>query len=161
MTDDLAAFPSTIELSRTQPPRRYTRRTDLIALHGEPPSGIATGEGETLAPGITLLPSGLAGRVGAGARVIPVYSLGTGTQPLVPTGRVLIRFNEGEPVETHRRAIEDAGYRLAGSLPYARHAAWVESPEGAAPALRDLPRLESLPGVVQVEPEMAGRRATR
>ena len=161
MTDDFAAFPSTIELSRTQPARRYTRRADLIAIHGALPSGLAAGEGETLAPGITLLPSGPAGRVHSGARVTPVYVLDTGAQPLVPTGRVLVRFAEGESAEGHRGDLESAGYRLAESLPYARHAVWVESPQGWGAALRDLPRLDSLPGVVHVEPEMVGRRATR
>ena len=161
MTDDLAAFPSTIELGRTRPPRRYARSADLIAIHGALPSGLAAGEGETLAPGITLLPSGLATRVASGVRVTPVYVLATGTQPLVPTGRVLVRFAESESAEAHRRDIESAGYRLVESLPYARHAVWLESPQSWGAALRDLPRLESLPGVVHVEPEMVGRRATR
>ena len=34
-------------------------------------------------------------------------------------------------------------------------------PQGWGAALRDLPRLEALPGVVHVEPEMVGRRAAR
>jgi hypothetical protein len=161
VTDDLAAFPSTIELSRTQPVRRYTRHTDLIAVHGPLPGGIAASEGETLAPGITLVPAALAAQVGPGARVSPVYVLRSGGQPQVPTGRVLVRFAEDEQAEAHRDDIERAGYRLVASPGYAPHAGWVESATGPATALQNLGRLESLPGLVHFEPELVGRQARR
>lgn len=161
MTDGLTAFPATIELSRAEPPRRYVRRPDLFAIHGELPDGIGAADGEPLAPGITLLPVALFNRIGEGARVTPVYSLGAAGHPLVPTGRVLVRFSEADQAETHRDAIERAGYRLVGPLAYAPHAAWVDSPDDAAHALGGLARLEGLPGVVHVEPEMVGRRASR
>lgn len=161
MTDGLTAFPATIELSRAEPPRRYVRRPDLFAIHGELPDGIGAADGEPLAPGITLLPVALFNRIGEGARVTPVYSLGAAGHPLVPTGRVLVRFSEADQAETHRDAIERAGYRLVGPLAYAPHAAWVDSPDDAAHALGGLARLEGLPGLVHVEPEMVGRRASR
>lgn len=161
MTDVLAAFPATIELGRAQPPRRYVLRPELIAVHGNLPSGVAAAEAESLAPGITLLPATLAGRVGTGAQVTAVYSLGSAGRPLVPTGRILVRFGESGRAEAHRDAIERAGYRLVEPLVHAPHAAWVDSPDGPASALRGLGRLEALPGVVHVEPEMAGRRTTR
>lgn len=161
MTDDLAAFPETIELGRAQPARRYVRRPDLLAIHGPLPSGVAEADRESLAPGITLVSPALASRAGEAAQVTAVYSIGAGGQPLAPTGRVLVRFGEAERAETHRDAIERAGYRLAESLAHAPQAAWVESPDGAARALRDLARLEAVPGVVHVEPEMVGRRAHR
>jgi hypothetical protein len=161
VTDDLAAFPATIELSLAQPPRRYVRRPDLLAVHGELTGGSGAAEGELLAPGITLLPVALLNRVAEGARVTPVYSLGAAGHPLVPTGRVLVRFSEADQAETHRGAIERAGYRLVGPLAYAPHVAWVDSPDDAAHALGGLARLEGLPGVVYVEPEMVGRRASR
>jgi hypothetical protein len=161
VTDGLTAFPATIELSRAEPPRRYVRRPDLFAIHGELPDGIGAADGEPLAPGITLLPVALFNRIGEGARVTPVYSLGAAGHPLVPTGRVLVRFSEADQAETHRDAIERAGYRLVGPLAYAPHAAWVDSPDDAAHALGGLARLEGLPGLVHVEPEMVGRRASR
>ncbi|MFL5493809.1 MAG: hypothetical protein ACJ8DC_05410 [Gemmatimonadales bacterium] len=161
MREDLAAFPQAVRASLTQPARTYTRVTDLLAVQGAIPDSLRPLVTRELAPGIGLIPADRAPQLPQTARITPVYALGPAGSPMVPTGRVLVRFGEGERAESQGGAIERAGYRLVAALPYAPQAAWVESPAGPARGLSELARLEAIPGVVSVEPEMVGGRAAR
>jgi hypothetical protein len=91
-----------------------------------------------------------------------VYRRVDGGGIAVPTGSVLVRFAEGEPVERHRRALEGAGFELVESLAYAPHAGWVRAADGTiVDALVGLSRLEDLPGIENVEPQMLSERRPR
>ncbi|HAZ43592.1 MAG TPA: hypothetical protein DDW76_16925, partial [Cyanobacteria bacterium UBA11369] len=68
---------------------------------------------------------------------------------------VFIRFAEKVDVESHREAIEQAGYQIAQTLSYAPHAAWVRAQSGKiSDALTGISKLEAIPNVENVEPQM-------
>jgi hypothetical protein len=84
----------------------------------------------------------------------PVYAI-QGGSPAVPTGRVLVRFEEHLSAAAQQLAISTAGYLIEQILPYAPHAAWVTSASGEIQAaLNAIPRLEALANVVNVEPQL-------
>jgi len=84
-----------------------------------------------------------------------VYGLQPSGLLAVPTGRVFVRFAEGVKAESRRQEINRAGYELIESLSYAPHAAWLRARSGdIADALAGIPRLEQLPDVENVEPQM-------
>ena len=65
-------------------------------------------------------------------------------------------------LEERRAEIEAAGYEMAQALDYAPHAAWVRARSGRiADALNGLRRLEAIPDVENVEPQMLTPRAAR
>jgi hypothetical protein len=133
---------------------RYARDDELVAAHGAPPSG---GEGapiSTLEGGsITVWRAGEA--PGPADRLGPVYRAGPGGPLAVPTGRIFVRFAEGERAEDRRDALAAAGYALESSPGFAPHTAWVRPASGrVADALGDLARLRELAGVEHVEPQL-------
>ena len=94
--------------------------------------------------------------------ISPVYSLQSGGTPAVPTGRVLIRAKEGELVEKLQQKVEQAGYQIVQILDYAPHAAWLQAASGEiADALTGIQRLEKIPELENVEPQMLMPRANR
>ncbi|MEO7944426.1 MAG: hypothetical protein ABIR34_13590 [Marmoricola sp.] len=92
----------------------------------------------------------------------PVYRRVPGGEMVVPTGRVLVRFTEGDAATDHQDDLRTLGYVVEQVLPYATHTAWVRAATGdIAAALRDLDQLSKLPGVVALEPQMIGSSAKR
>ncbi|RCV51474.1 hypothetical protein [Marinitenerispora sediminis] len=97
-----------------------------------------------------------------GARLGPVYRRDPGGDLVVPTGRVLVRYAEGDRAERHRDELAGAGYQVDQVLGYAPHAAWLRALGGGiAAALARIGGLAELPGVRRVEPQMIGRREAR
>ncbi len=95
-------------------------------------------------------------------KLSPVYELIPGGAQAVPTGLVFIRFAEGDSVGAHEREINRAGYEVAEGLAYASHAAWLRArSRSIADALKAIPELEGLPGVVNIEPQMLRPRAQK
>lgn len=91
----------------------------------------------------------------------PIYALQPDGSLAVPTGLVFIRFVEGVDVESHREAIKQAGY-VAQSLSYAPHAAWLRAQSGKIlDAIVGISRLEAIPDVENVEPQMLMARVQR
>jgi hypothetical protein len=92
-------------------------------------------------------------------RIGPVYRRVPGGEPVVPTGRVLVRFAPG----TNRAAsLNSAGYRLVETLGYAPDAVWARADEGdVTAALAGLDRLAAAPGVTSAEPELISARSWR
>lgn len=83
-------------------------------------------------------------------------------RPIVPTGRVLVRFVEGVDAAARSAQLQVAGYRIVAVLGYAPHCVWVEAADGdPATALREIAALERLGDVVNVEPQWLAPRATR
>jgi hypothetical protein len=92
----------------------------------------------------------------------PLYRRAPGGEVVEPTGRVLVRFGADERAAEHEADLAAAGFEVDEVLSYAPQAAWVRPGSGrVVDALRDLDRLQELPGVVAVEPQMIGRRAQR
>lgn len=162
--DGLTGFPRTLRASTADPRAVYRRMPELIAIHerAAPPDGwevVLTLED----PPIVVC------RRDAGAlprallqSVTPVYALDRRGTPAVPTGLVLVRFRDGIAASTCGDVMSRAGYRIHDVLPYAPSAAWVKAASGGIPAsLRGIPALESMPGVVNVEPQMVRRSAPR
>ncbi len=80
----------------------------------------------------------------------------------VPTGRVMVRFAEGEDAGAHEKRIKQAGYRIEQQLSYAPNAAWLrDTDDDIAGALSHIEALEQLPGVENVEPQLLSQRALK
>jgi len=156
--DLLTAFPRTLRASTEQPKVVYRRLPDLIAIHGgvevprdlekvvsfEDPPVLVCRLGEGPVP--RALPQSTVGAV---------YSLTPRGAPAVPTGLVLVRFAEGVVATRRGDMLAREGFTLVDVLPYAPGAAWVRAISGGISAsLAGIKALESLPDVVNVEPQM-------
>jgi hypothetical protein len=92
----------------------------------------------------------------------PVYRRAPHGSPVLPTGRIFVRFADGDHAESHRAAIEAAGYHLERVPPWAPNGAWVCHASGdVRESLAGLERLRQLPGVQHVEPELLRPRSLR
>jgi hypothetical protein len=121
----------------------------LLVLHDDSSSTFAVYEGR---------PRGKA----VGEEVGPVYSVGPGGPLAVPSGRVFVRLRENLQASEQRDHFAAAGFEIESTPSYAPHAAWLRPAEGGVGhALRALPALERIPGVVHVEPQMLLARARR
>ena len=95
-------------------------------------------------------------------RLRPVYRFPPNGPPLVPTGLVFARFEEGTSAEDRRQEIAAVGYDIASVPSYATHCAWLKAFDGqASSALARIGELEALPGIVNVEPQLLGPRVHR
>lgn len=151
--------PRRIAVSSGRPDLGYEIADDLIAIHGGPEGAVA----HQAAEGIAMVPVAEArAMAGDGGTFGPIYRRAKGGGLVVPTGRVLVRFAEGEPAEHHRDELADAGFDIEDVLSYAPHAAWLRARSGdIADALAGLDRLAARPGVEHVEPQMLGEAARR
>jgi hypothetical protein len=96
------------------------------------------------------------------AEPAPLYSLGPGASPATPSGDVMIRFKDGVDIRAQQPEIEAAGYSIVRVLPYAPQAAIVRAGSGLlADTLNAIGRLERIPGVENVEPQMISERSFR
>jgi hypothetical protein len=96
------------------------------------------------------------------AEVGPVYRRTHGGGIAVPTGRVLVRFGDGDSAEDHFQDLARAGYVVEATVRYAPQAVWVRARDGGiAEALRELWRLEGLSGVQRVEAQMLSEAVRR
>ena len=156
--DPLARFPAVIEAGG----RRYTRRPACYAVHGPLPAEVMRSASHRWPE------SGLAVCAGDPPPSLPPTSLGAvyesepGGTPMVPSGRVFVRFAERLRAEDRREQIASAGYVIQQVPEFAPHAAWVEALSGdIADGLRSLSALQALPGVENVEPQILSPRAAR
>ena len=156
----LARVPRQLAASSQQPDLRYEIADDLIATHGGPEGPVA--HALQLTEAIAVQPVAEAGGAPEGAATIgPVYRRPGGSL-VVPTGRVLVRFAEGQPAEGHREELAAAGYAIDEVLSYAPHAAWLRACSGdVGDTLTHLGRLAANSGIENVEPEMVGEISRR
>jgi len=74
---------------------------------------------------------------------------------------VFMRFREGVEIASRQKEIEQAGYEIGQSTPFL-NAAWLRPRSGnIADGLTGIPKLEALPDVENVEPQMLIESATR
>jgi hypothetical protein len=156
----LASSPRRLRAGSEQGAASYQLADDLIAVHGSrtTPHAILTLEGGDIVVERLDAASAKGGREAIG----PVYRQVPGGTLAVPTGRVFVRFAQGESASRHEADLAARGYRVEEVLTYAPHAAWLRAASGdASDALRDLGRVADLPGVERVEPQLvteAGQR---
>lgn len=148
--DDAGQPPRDLPASTAHPELRYELADELVA-HNSDPDPTATIRS---APS----PSRALG-VAAGG---PVYRRVPGGDMVVPTGRVLVRFADGDAAADHKADLQSVGYIVERVLPYATNTALVRAATGdIAAALRGLDQLSEVAGVVVVEPQMIGSTAKR
>jgi hypothetical protein len=149
-------FPDFPERLRAGTERRdtyYTRVPDYYALHRAADAAGAV---------MTLKEEGIAvyhGEPDANrddkTSLTPVYSLQPSGPLAVPTGEVFIRFAQGIDATSRRDEIERAGYKIVKTTSYTPHTAWLQSTSGGvAQSLSNIPALEALADVANVEPQM-------
>lgn len=147
----------------------YSRKPGYYAVHYKQPGTVAPGAVLQLNDGAIAVFQGepdesenairLASTTGT---LGPIYTLQADGTLAVPTGLVFIRFVEGVEVESHREAIKQAGYEIAQSLSYSPHAAWLHAQSGnILDALVGISKLEAIPDVENVEPQMLMERVQR
>jgi hypothetical protein len=150
----LDSSPTSLRLGSERNEASYQLARDLVAIHGGKPSptAVLAFEGENVA--VEPLPD--ASERGLEQLAVgPVYRHVPGGGLAVPTGRAFVRFAEGDSPSRHEHELATAGYQLEQAPAYAPHAAWVRAASGSVvDALRHLDRLERLPAVESVEPQL-------
>jgi hypothetical protein len=156
----LRSSPRRLSLGRSDHAYEYELAEDLVAVHGskEERSAVVAFEGDHVSVHHLDGVGGVKGK----QRLGPVYRRIPGGGIAVPTGRVLVRFGEGDRADNHRAALARAGYVIETVLGYAPQAAWVRARAGGiSDALRGLARLEQLPNVEGAEPQILSEASTR
>ncbi len=162
-------YPQQIRFGTEQSAVLYSRKSGYYAVHYKQPGTVAPGAVLQLNDGAIAVFQGepdesenairLASTTGT---LGPIYTLQADGTLAVPTGLVFIRFVEGVEVESHRSAIKQAGYEIAQSLSYAPQAAWLRAQSGnILDALVGISKLEAIPNVENVEPQMLMERVQR
>jgi hypothetical protein len=162
-------YPQQIRFGTEQSAVLYSRKPGYYAVHYKQPGTVAPGAVLQLNDGAIAVFQGepdesenairLASTTGT---LGPIYTLQADGTLAVPTGLVFIRFVEGVEVESRREAIKQAGYEIAQSLSYAPQAAWLHAKSGnILDALVGISKLESIPNVGNVEPQMLIERVQR
>jgi hypothetical protein len=153
---DLSEYPKQLRASTQQPEVVYLRDDAHYAVHGKPAKGrsVVMAEGES---GIAVY----AGKPKALSKnMTAVYR--NNTALAVPTGRVFVRFAEGVDAGAHEQLIAKAGYRIEQQLSYAPNAAWLrDADDDVACALCHIDKLEAMPDVENVEPQLLTQRALK
>jgi len=156
--NEFARYPQQIRANMSASAPLYVRKADHYAVHQRSPDLPARGAVLLLEDGAIAVFQGRpdeANIAGQAGRLGPVYGLQPSGLPAVPTGRVLVRFAAGIKADSRRQEIEQAGYELVESLAYAPQAAWLRAQsDDIAHALAGLSRLEQLPDIENVEPQM-------
>lgn len=158
-SDYFSEYPQQIRIGKDAPVL-YSRQPGYYAVHYKQPSAIASTAALVLNEGEIAVFAGEP-KSAITDTLSPVYKLQGGSLA-VPTGLVFIRFAENVDVESQQTAINQAGYEVAQILAYAPYAAWLRAKSGKmSDAFKGIARLEALPNVENVEPQMLMERRKR
>lgn len=162
-TDYFSEYPQQIRAGTDRSAVLYSRKAGYYAVHYKQPSTVAPGAVLQLNDGaIAVFPGEPVQSASSTDTISPIYTLQPDGSLAVPTGMVFIRFAEGVEVESHREAIKQAGYEIAQTLSYATHTAWLQAQSGKiSDALVGISKLEAIPNVENVEPQMLMARTLR
>lgn len=147
-------------LSFGRPGHDYELVDDLVAIHGpgDADAAVLAFEGDR----VFVYRLDAVGDLPERGEVGPVYRRAHGGGVAVPTGRVLVRYGDGDRAEDHSQNLARAGYVVETTVSHAPQAVWVRArDDGIAEALSGLRRLEGLPGVEGVEPQMLSEAVRR
>ncbi len=164
MKELFSGYPEKLKASKQRAAQRYRLKKGVYAVHGKVPPPCKPGVMAIMEEGKLAVCKGNPGELPSSVdrnAITAVYAESGG--PLaVPTGRILIRFEDGVTAVSQKEALQRIGYIIDQELAYAPQALWVKSVTGdIADALSNVPLLEALPRVVNVEPQMvmeSGRR---
>lgn len=165
-TDFFSEYPQQIRAGTDRSAVLYRRQPGYYAVHYNEPNNVAPGAILQLNDGAIAVYSGEPDNTtrlnSTQATIGPIYTLQPNGSLAVPTGMVFIRFAEKVDVESQREAIKQAGYEIAQTLSYAPHTAWLRAPSGKiSDALKGVSKLEAIPDVENVEPQMLMARVLR
>lgn len=165
MRDPFSQYPSQVRASTQRQGSLFVRKTGYYAEHDPHPDKSAENAELLFNDGAIAVFRGEPPeeeRLLRSLTLSPVYELKPGGSPAVPTGLVFIRFREGVDVASRQPDIERTGYEIAQTLPYASNAAWLRAGSGSvADALAGISKLESLPDLENVEPQMLMESVSR
>lgn len=92
----------------------------------------------------------------------PVYRMQPSGQEAVPTGRIFVRFAEGDAASSHVDELKRTGFVIDEAPKWAPHTAWLRSKSGdIAVALRGIESVRKVPGVIAAEPQLLSARAQK
>jgi hypothetical protein len=142
-------------------PTEFQYRTEYFALR-QTRKRAAAGAVTTMVDSAQTLFAVFEGTPGAGVDAEPVYSVGSDGPLAVPTGRIFVRLDAGLTPDQRLAEFASMGLEIEETLSYAPNAAWLRPTQGgAAEALRVLRKVEKVPGVVHVEPQMLLQRTPK
>lgn len=164
-------FPPTLRASTEHPDVVYTRADDYYAVQGSKGEKGAKGteaRGAQSGAAVMSLNEGAItvhqGKPTAtrsvGNHVSAVYARDSALA--VPTGQVFVRFATSVQAESRREQLRKVGYEIAQMVSYAPNAAWLKSAQDdVADALNNIPKLEAMESVENVEPQLLTPRSLR
>lgn len=159
--DAFASYPQQISIGNNSLAVVYSRQPSYFAIHYQQPTKVEGAILELNNGAIAVFP-GQPDSTQIQQIVSPVYTSQPEGSLAVPTGMIFIRFTEGVEVEQQREAIAQAGYKITQILAYAPHAAWLSAASGKiADALTGVSKLQAIPNVENVEPQMLMERSRR
>ena len=165
MADTFPAYPAEIRASTVHSGLRYVRVPHYFTIYGQPPSGITTVVSLSGSEGEIAICRGDAVEMASAAEVsetAPVYALAPAGPLSAPSGLVFIRFEDGVDVAARNEEIARADYIIFKRVPQAPNAAWLAATSRrVADAMEGIGRLEQIPNVVNVEPQMLSERVHR
>ncbi len=165
MANTFPAYPAAIRASTEHSGLRYVRVPHYFTIFGHPPSGIATVVSLPGSEGEIAICRGDAAEMARAAEVwetAPAYALAPAGPLSAPSGLVFIRFEDGVDVVARNEEIARADYIVVKRVPQAPNAAWLAATSRrVADALEGIGRLEQIPNVVNVEPQMLSERVHR
>ena len=162
MPSPFPEYPELIKYNSSTPNRIYARVPDEVFIVGHVPPGVSVvtrirgSEGEF---SVCRDHDGtLASKLGS-SKIGPIYAIEPNGPPAVPTGLIFVRFEGEFRPKFWRKRLAEAGYKVVRELP---GVICVGAISGHVPdALQGIARLESLPDVANVEPQMLMERVRR
>lgn len=159
MTKLFSEYPNQVRAGTQRAGVRFVRKPGYYAEHGRQHDTPARGAEMVLDDGGIAVfqgePATDEKRTSPPVTLSPIYELQPGGSPAVPTGLIFIRLREGVDVASRTQEIEQTGYEIAQKVPHASNAAWLRATSASiADALAGIPRLEGLPDIENVEPQM-------
>ena len=165
MANTIPAYPAEIKASTRHPDLKYVRTPQYFTIYGHVPRDITTIMALSGSEGEIAICRGDAAEMARAAEVsetAPVYSLAPAGPLSAPSGLVFIRFEDGVDVVARKEEIARADYIVVKRVPQAPNAAWLAATSRrVADALDGIGRLEQIPNVVNVEPQMLSERVHR
>ena len=143
--------PETIEIRRGGGTLVYRRDRRLTCIASEHEAARRASRWSLPEAGLAVVETAdAAGRAG-----LPVYRLGDGPLPFVPTGRLWVRLPPGQSLVSAADALSELGLRIVKIHEAAAHAGWVEDARGdGVAALPSADLVRDRLGAEIVEPEM-------
>ncbi len=146
-------YPPEIRFSSQEPAVLYRLTSGYYAVHYPQPQAADPNAILQLNDGAIVVFPGTPHNVSG--TVSPLYTLQAKGSLAVPTGLIFIRFSEGVTATSHQAEIKGSGYEIAEIPSYAPHTAWLRSQSGQIlAALSGIAKLETIPDVENVEPQM-------